>query len=261
MRANSPGALMASLALHGAVVGLVLSMTYWLANRKIETPVIFELVAGPPDDPRSTAAPPAGGSDVKLTVPKVKTPPKQEVVPEEADEAEPETPTKPDPKQAAKPVPKKEPAKTMSYDQFVKKHGQPKASTPSNSAPRTARSPRVDTDSITRGVKGGTGTRGGGGTAMTKPDQGLMDNYISQLLNALRLAHEKPPGLSDQLEVQVTFDISASGMITNARISRSSGDPDFDRSVLEAFRRVGSIGPTPNGRPDTWTVRFRTRDE
>ena len=62
------------------------------------------------------------------------------------------------------------------------------------------------------------------------------------------------------MEAKVTFDITASGSILNPRISKSSGDRVFDESVLEAFRRVKSIGPTPNGKSDTWTVTFRMKD-
>jgi colicin import membrane protein len=124
--------------------------------------------------------------------------------------------------------------------------------------------PRVDAQGIAQGVKGGStaNTRGGGGgNALVREQQNQMNTYISLLIQELKKAHEAPPGVSDQLEARVTFDITASGAILNPRISKSSGDKAFDESVLEAFLRVRSIGPTPNRRSDTWTVTFKMRDE
>ena len=67
--------------------------------------------------------------------------------------------------------------------------------------------------------------------------------------------------MSETLEAKVTFDITASGAILNPRISRSSGDKEFDESVLEAFRKVRSIGPPPSGKSNPWIVTFRMRDQ
>src|SRR5438105_4251762 len=88
-----------------------------------------------------------------------------------------------------------------------------------------------------------------------------LNTYISLLIQELKRAHEPPPGVSDRLEAKVTFDITASGAILNPRITKSSGDKAFDESVLEAFLRMRSIGPTPNRRADTWTVTFKMRDD
>ena len=96
---------------------------------------------------------------------------------------------------------------------------------------------------------------------MTREHQNQLDTYISLLIQELKNAHEPPAGVNDQLETKVTFDITASGAILSPRISKSSGNREFDESVLDAFRRVRSIGPTPTRRPDTWTVTFRMREE
>jgi colicin import membrane protein len=154
----------------------------------------------------------------------------------------------------------KKSAKT-SYQDFVKKNPIKKQSAVSQV--REAKVPRVDTKGIVGGVKGGsTASKGGqGGTAMTREEADQLSTYISYLIQELKRAHEPPPGVSDLLEARVTFDITASGAILNPRITRSSGNREFDESVLDAFRRMRSIGPTPNRRADTWTVNFRMRDE
>ncbi len=259
MQANSPSSYAASLTLHALVAAVLFFLTYWVSRQQEVPPVIFELVAGAPTDMNATEA---GSASPKLDLelpkikpldpeitrprpePEVVTPPKQEV----------KTPPKQEPKKAE---PKKvEQPKQVSYEDFKKSHKlpQPKQATQST---RPIPTPKLNTSDIVRDlVKGGQG-----GTALTRPEQDLLASYIAQLIRALQLAHEKPPGLGDQLEAQVTFNIAANGDISNVRITRSSGDRDFDQSALDAFRRVRSIGPTPNRKADTWTIRFRVRDE
>jgi colicin import membrane protein len=276
MRPHSSSAYLTSLILHGFVAALIALSAAFIAKPEA-MPKIIELVAGPATDMNSLEAPAEGVPDpikVNVPTPKVVTPPEpQPQAPVE------QTPSVPEP--VTKPVPKPEPVKApptkakselslaqqvkksakMSYQDFLKKNPIPKQSAVSQV--REARVPRVDTKGIVGGVKGGsTSSKGGqGGNAMTREEADQLTTYISFLLQELKKAHEPPPGVSDRLECRVTFDITASGAILNARITRSSGNREFDESVLEAFRRMRSIGPTPNRRPDTWTVNFRMRDD
>lgn len=280
MRATSPSSLFLSLTIHAGFVAAIFLTTYFVAQRVKEQPVIFELVAGPPTAPDELVAPALGNTTkaIKLEIPKielvptmpepepvVQTQPEEQAVPPPPAEKE-----KPKPKAKAPEKPKPDTtivkemkqAQRMSYKDYLKKHPTPKPSAP---APRkTANVPRVDAQGIAQGVKGGStaNTRGGGGgNALTREKQNEMNTYISLLIQELKKAHEPPPGVSDRLETKVTFDITASGAIMNPRISKSSGDKAFDESVLDAFLRMRSIGPTPNRRSDTWTVTFKMRDE
>jgi colicin import membrane protein len=162
-----------------------------------------------------------------------------------------------------KPTPKEtKPAPKTSFKDFQKTNPVRKTSKASP-AKKTVNVPRIDAQGIAGGVLGGStaNTRGGGGgKALTRAEQSALDTYISFLLNALKEAHEPPSGVNDQMAAMVTFDITASGKILSPRISKSSGDRAFDDSVLDAFRRVQSIGPTPNGKAATWTVTFRMKD-
>jgi len=274
MHAKSPSSFVVSLTIHAFVGALIFLTTVYVARQE-KPPVIFELVAGPPTAPDELVAPALGNSavPVKMETPKVEAAP----VPTQPEPAakevtppnEPEVPAVAAPKPVAtKAKPDTSIAKEMkrsarvSYQDYLKKHPPPK---PSTGAPaqKVANVPRIDAQGIANGVRGGstTNTRGGGGgKALTREEQSELNTYISFLLNALKEAHEPPPGVSDQLEAKVTFDITASGSILNPRISKSSGDRAFDESVIEAFRRVKSIGPTPNGKADTWTVTFRMKD-
>ncbi len=266
MRANSPSSIFVSLSIHAFVAAVIFVTTVYVAQQD-KPPVIFELVAGPPTAPEQLVAPALGNTPnaVKLDVPKVATPPLPMPEPEVA---------KPTPPEAREVVPPKakpdvsiakqlKRSEKMSYQQYLKSHPTPKPAPPSTNQKAT-NVPRVDAQGIANGVRGGSTANtkgGGGGKAMTREEQSELNTYISFLLNALKEAHEPPPGVSDQLEAKVTFDITASGSILNPRISKSSGNREFDESVLQAFRKVRSIGPTPNGKADTWTVTFKMKDE
>jgi TonB family protein len=267
MRANSPSSIAVSLSLHTFVAGVIFVTTVYVAQQD-KPPVIFELVAGPPTAPEQLVAPALGNTPnaVKLDVPKVETPPLPEPevapvppAPPEAREVVPPPKAKPD-VSIAKQVKR---SQRMSYQQYLKSHPTPKAAPPSTSQ-KVANVPRIDAQGIANGVRGGSTANtkgGGGGKALTREEQSELNTYISFLLSALKEAHEPPPGVSDQLETKVTFDITAGGSILNPRISKSSGNREFDESVLQAFRKVRSIGPTPTGKADTWTVGFKMKDE
>lgn len=274
MRPHSSSAILTSLILHAFVAAVIFLTTVYVARTR-EMPKIIELVAGPATDMGSLEAPAEGvPNPVKVNVPDVKLPPDPQpqavqtpAVPEppvtktvstkEPVKAPPVTKAKAD-TSMAKQVQKS--AKT-SYRDFLKKNPIKKQSAVSQL--RAAKVPRIDTKGVIGGVKGGSATAKGGqgGKAMTREEADQLSVYISFLLQELQRAHEPPPGVSDKLEARVTFDITASGAILNPRISRSSGNREFDESVLDAFRRMRSIGPTPNRRADTWTVTFKMRDD
>lgn len=269
MRANSSSAIFVSLTLHGVLAGLIALTTMFVAQQQQTPPVIFELVAGPPTAPEQTKAPALGSDDVKRNVPKVDLPKEiPQPVKEEVKQAESETPTKPEPKAKpteAKPKPETSMAKEMkkkervSYAEYKRTHPTPKSAPPS-----AIKTPRIDAKGIAAGVRGGSTANtkgGGGGKALTREEQSELNTYISFLLNLLKEAHEPPQGVSDKLVAKVTFDIAANGRISNPRITRSSGNREFDESALEAFRKVRSIGPTPDGKADTWSVDFKMSDD
>lgn len=274
MRATSPSAFFTSLTLHGVVAGLIIFMTYYAARQESTPPVIFELVAGPPTAPDELVAPALGNSaaPVKLDVPKVEPQPEkpqpQEVTKAPEPEVKEQIPSKPVP--TTKPKPDTSLAKElkksekMSYKDYLKKHPIPKDPPKTATAPKGGKVPRIDAEGIAEGVRGGSTANkrgGGGGKALTREEQSQLNTYISFLLNALKEAHEPPPGVSDQLVTQVTFDITAGGTILNPRITKSSGNREFDESVLDAFHRVKTIGDVPTGKSETWTLKFRMREE
>ncbi|MDQ5980932.1 MAG: TonB C-terminal protein [Verrucomicrobiota bacterium] len=270
--------MLLSVTLHAFVVAVLVLLTWYSAMQQAKAPVIFELVAGPPTNPEALEAPALGNTTkpVKLEVPKVElvptmpepepvvpSPPEPVVTTPPPEKTKAKAPDKPKPDNSiAKEVKK---AQRLSYNDYIKKHPTPKPAAPSaQTGKSTAKGPRIDATGIAQGVKGGSTANlkgGGGGKALTREQADALDTYFSMLIQELKRAHEPPAGVSDDLQAQVTFDITASGAIMNPRIKKSSGNREFDRSVIEAFLRVRSIGPMPTRRPDTVTVTFKMKDE
>lgn len=123
---------------------------------------------------------------------------------------------------------------------------------------------KIDTKGIREGVTGGSteNTKGGaGGTALSREEADRLTEYLSALVQRLKEAHERPTGLSDLLTAEAECYISENGTLSQVRISRSSGSPEFDQSVLSAFRNVRLVPRTDGGGMIRRQFVFRMRDD
>ena len=157
---------------------------------------------------------------------------------------------------------KKEEQKRLSKAEFDKLHGSKTNASQKMPAP-SAKGPRIDAEGIAKGVVGGSTANkkgGAGGTALSREEASLLDAYVSLLMQKLKEAHESPPSADNSLVTGVEFFLAADGAISRLKIVQSSGDAEFDESVLRAFRTVRSIGPRPDNRGETMYLRFRVRD-
>ncbi|KXU35995.1 hypothetical protein AXK11_04770 [Cephaloticoccus primus] len=297
MSAPRKNAFFLSLILHATLGACLVFFSFLHSRSEKPQPHLFELVAGPGDnyaaleaplgtdstpetpirfdlpEPLPSPEPPTLAPEPEPAPPEIFDEPAREIIPttppEPAPRPEPKpetrpTPAPPPPKPVAKPTPKPAPKpepKPMTKAEFDRLHGNkpnPTAVKPGNAR---AAPPRVRQIS-TRGIVGGSASvsTGAGGTALSRAESDLLDAYISLLRQRLRAAHSKPAGLSDQLQTKVRFAIGADGTLSNLRIITSSGSREFDESVLAAFRKVRSIGPTPNGKSDTWELTFKLTD-
>ncbi|MGC4071509.1 MAG: TonB family protein [Nibricoccus sp.] len=149
-------------------------------------------------------------------------------------------------------------AKKMSYDDFNKSNPQKVAS---NTKGGSSTYQKVSTKGIAGGVDGGTTDQpGAGGKALSRAEQDQLGTYFAMLKQKVRDAHVTPLGVTNQPSARVSFFVSASGTISQVKIIRSSGNAEFDQSVVAAFKAVGSIGPRPDGRGDTKESDFSTKD-
>ncbi|MSU24463.1 MAG: TonB family protein [Opitutus sp.] len=290
MTDRTPAAFMISLTLHGAVVAILLFFTYAMNRPVRETPKIFELVAGAGDNYGATVAPALGTpGGVKINVPAPPAPkPEAPAVKTEPAPAKPEAiPVAPPPPKAVAPKTptprtpaqeirrlvanadlkaKREVAKERAEDEkraalAAKKMTEDVNKTakvnPSTAPPKSS---RIDAEGIAKGVLGGSTENkvgGANGKALTRAEGDLMDAYFSLLKRKLQDALERPAGLSDSLVATVQFTLGADGTVSRVRIAKKSGSVEFDRAVLEAFARVHSIGPRPDGKSEQLELDFR----
>ena len=254
MTARYPNAFLLSATLHGAAFAAVLMMTYILNQPARDKPKIFELVAGEGTNYRATVAPALGsqGGTAKTAAPKAPLSPAQQIrrLVANAD------------LRAKREVAKQreEEQKRITKEEFDRAN---KAKAADKSPPQKVT--KIDAEGIANGVVGGSTANkegGAGGRALTSTEGSALERYESALIAALRraLEDEKPPGLSESLITTVEFHIGSDGTLSGVRITKSSGSAEFDNAVRAAFRRVGSIGPRPDGKSENLELDFRARE-
>lgn len=263
MRASSPGSFALSATFHAAVVGLIFVLSLWVQKATQVTPQLFDLV-NPEDieigDHFEMPGAPSENPGVKFAKPKTrraKIPSAKEIAAAQA-KAEREVA-----KQASRSEPDKAKPrnKTTSYAEFQKKNSKQLAANQkvrTGSAKRTA-APGIDAQGLADDLmKSAAGPRGdGGGTGGSKVMIPALSAYFDRLISALRAAHEMPDSVDSLLMAKVSFYLAADGSISRVKITETSGSPDFDASVVEAFRKVRSVGAVPGGKSGTYVVPFR----
>ena len=151
--------------------------------------------------------------------------------------------------------------KRMTKEEFDRQNKTKVASTKAGVSPKIS---KIDAEGIAKGVLGGSTANkigGAGGKALIREQGEALDLYFSYLKRRLKEELDKPPGLSDSLVAIVEVRIAANGLLSGAKISRSSGSEDFDHAALASIARVKSIGPRPDGKSEVLTIPFRMREE
>jgi colicin import membrane protein len=271
MTPQSPGAYALSALIHGALAALFLFFSYAAGSVTHDSPRIFELVAGAGDNYAATAAPALGSQGGIRLAPAAPRPAPSPIqpAPPEAVPSAPRPAKTPDLVADLKRVEARREArlearyqkeqeaerKRETQEEFLRKQAEAKAG---------ARVSHIDAEGIREGVIGGSteNTKGGaGGKALTREEGSELDAYFSLLKARIKESHVPPEGVSDSLEARVEFFLAADGSLSQLRIERSSGNSEFDRSVLEACEHTRSIGPRPDGRSEMVQMTFKMRDE
>ena len=148
-----------------------------------------------------------------------------------------------------------EQARQMSYEEFLKQKGAPSSKTASTKVPK------VDGKGIAKGVLGGSteNTVGGAkGTALHSDNDDVLAAYYEYFKEEVRRNFEQQPRWSDALKAKIEVRSHADGSLTNARITKTSGDKDFDQAVLESIRRV-KLPARPDKKTETIEFEFTRR--
>jgi len=272
MSAQSPGAYVLSALIHGAVAALVLFFSYAATSVAQETPRIFELVAGAGDNYAATAAPalgipgrvkPAAAAAKPLPSPIQPAPP--EAVPAPAKPVKPPDLVADLKKAEARREARLEARyqkeqeaekKRITQEEFLRQQAEAKAGTTKVS--------HIDAEGIKEGVIGGSPdnkTGGAGGKALTREEGSEMDAYFALLTSRIKENLTPPEGLTEDISARVEFFLGADGSRSGARITKSSGNAEFDRSVLDACERTHWSLPRPDGRSELVQMTFHLRDE
>ena len=243
-----------SVILHLVVLLALFLATIIETLKPKEKPHVFEMVTPAAQEP--TIETPAETPPIP-DIPMPELPP----VPDLAEVPEPTVqPPKPTPP-APKPTPVKPKPKIMTEREFLEKFGQPKPrrQTRQTQPRKPVEAPRIEVPKLV--APSNPSPSADSPRPLTQQQLSALGKYSAQLRSRIDAAWAKPNSLAGvRVAATVIFDVSASGRVTNARLKPGSGNSAFDQSVLAAFRKVVSAGPTPTGQNHTFTMTFRMTD-
>lgn len=263
-----------SLALHitvtvAAIISVLMKSVFKTDDHPIDPKQVFEMVEPAPETPvaqqpqQDDAMPQIEQQKEIAAIEPMELPEPEPTPPEPTPEPTPPEPKpEPAPKPSPKPKPKKvvkpAPPKKISFTEYNKNN--PKANrNPAPSRPRTSAPVKVGkisagTGNLDKLAAAKISVKGGTGVAM----RSRLDLYITEIR---RKAHSNwaIPTMAQGVDytAEVQFRVSQNGAISGLRIIKSSGNPEFDSSVLSAMRSV-SLTPPPDNEPHTVTITFST---
>lgn len=256
-----------SLALHLVLaVALFVSIFVNLVfPKKDETPIVFDMVQ--PDMAQDEPAPPSADPelpdfsepDIREIAP-IELPPEPEPLPPEPEPQPDPTPPKPDPAPTPKPTPKPKPKPTppprqqVSYEEFLKKN-------PQRAKPQNRTQPRQSKPVNVGKIKANVSNLSNianitGGATKSAVMKNLLGNYVAEIHAKARRNWVQPDSSAGmEFAARVEFKVSKEGVISGVRIIESSGDAEFDKSVVNALSNL-SLSPPPDKEAHTVTIKF-----
>ena len=231
-------------------------------EEKDEEVHVFELAAAsyvPPSPPvrKPIVTPPAPKAPPPSPKPQTKPVTQPKIKPQPV-------PTKPKkiiPKPTPKPTPKPKPIvppKTVSFDQFQKKHNLPVPRT----IPKTVKSvPRVKINPENFTLPKIVVSTANQQTSTVDPS--ILNQYLGEVkakLEAVWKQLQQTYPIASGGEAFLSFKISSNGTLVSPTISRSSGNAALDRLVIQVSKSVGNLGRPPGGKlSSSLEIPFRIR--
>ncbi len=252
-----------SIALHAAValaaIVAVFVKTVLKTDEQSQPPVVFVMVE---PSPQPEPAPAPIPQETQITQPKIEEIKKLEIPepqpePEPAPEPEPEPAPAPQPKPAPKPNPTPKPKQQISYEDFLKKN--PEKRNPKPQRQRTT-SRKVNVGSVKASFPNINQIANISASATTGAAMKNKLAAYAQYIHSMAKRNWVPPqDLYEELETEISFVVSKSGVISAFRIIRSSGNSAFDNSVATTFKSI-SLMPPPDKQQHTITLTFSSVD-
>ena len=202
-----------------------------------------------PVKPKTITPPPTPQPKPKPKPTPIKVTPKPKPKPIET----PKIKTKPQPKPiVVKP-------KTMSFDQFKKKHNIP--SPPKVSPQPVKKKPKVRINPKNFVLP--QITISNPSSQSTRVDPTVLNRYLGEVKSKLEAVWRRLQAESNSAiegEAFLSFKISSNGTLVSPMISRSSGNSALDRLVIQVGKSVGNLGRPPGGKlSSSLEIPFRVR--
>lgn len=201
----------------------------------------------------------------QLQVPDIQPPapePEPEVTPPAPlPKPKPQTPPPPKPKAEPKPTPappkpKPEPPKTINYEKFTQTHELPKNAPKPQPKPRpTVQAPTFDVSKFSESLNKSLEQielKLPANSSLSKAEKDALQAYGNALRSRSEQAWSKPNLVGRAV---VSIEVASDGTLT-ARLTQSSGNDLFDRSVMEAIRSLRKMPPPPGGKPVNFELPF-----
>ena len=226
---------------------------------------VFELASAsfvPPPPPVYKPEPKPVPPVVTPVKPRINTPPKPKPKPVvKKPKLKPIVKPKPTPRPIVKPKPKPvvQKPKTISIAQFQKKH--PVQSPPKVSSKPVKQAPRVRIDPKKFALP--QITISNPAPQSTQVDPTILNRYLGAVkskLEAVWRRLQSESNIAIEGEAFLSFKISSNGTLISPTISRSSGNQDLDRLVIQVSKSVGNLGRPPGGTlSSSLEIPFRVR--
>jgi TonB family protein len=254
MRASSVGSIAVSTVLHAAVLVALCGMA-WLVSERTNPARAIILV------PRDRLVFPGGGGESAAAAPapvmlqlrpmRVAALPIPSALPAAEPERRPSTQPVADGQRQVAPRPTR-----GSYDEFLRQHGTVQVRGSATHTVIAASVPQIDPKTMVDELlgHGGPAAVSGDGEPAAGDEAAA---YIARLVEALRAAFDVPGTLDALFVAKVSFLLTGDGLLTDVQLVRSSGNADYDRAVLAAFRSVRPVGQAPKGHTGRCTINFR----
>jgi TonB family protein len=146
-----------------------------------------------------------------------------------------------------KPKPVVQKPKTISFNQFQKKH--PVQSPPKVSSKPVKQAPRVRIDPKKFALP--QITISNPASQSTQVDPTILNRYLGAVkskLEAVWRRLQSESNIAIEGEAFLSFKISSNGTLISSTISRSSGNQALDRLVIQVSKSVGNLGRPPGGK-------------
>lgn len=223
-----------------------------------ENKVVFDMVepsTNPPEPPAPNTAPDT--PDLKVEKP-------DEIKPIDIPEPQPpeEQPPEPAPTPTPTPAPKKieqpQPPKKISIDDFKKKN--PKRATnketPSQPVRRPVKIGQISANTSNLDTMAITPSRNAPSSSQAMLD--ALSEYTRTIYIIAKRNWKVPTINTDSISAKVAFRVSKTGIISGVKIVESSGDADFDNSIIQVLKSI-TIPPPPDNESHTIYIRFKAQ--